>query len=85
MSGSRRQDNVDIAKFRIYAFKMSQHEVKHGGPNRGQGRKPLDPNSSTVSFPVKMSLAQREKLKRLGGAQWVRERIDNAKAPISDE
>lgn len=30
-------------------------------------------------FPVKMSERQREKLAKLGGAPWIRDRIDKAK------
>jgi hypothetical protein len=30
---------------------------------------------------IKMTEPQREKFKRLGGAPWVRERIDKAKEP----
>jgi hypothetical protein len=30
---------------------------------------------------VKMTTNQRDKLKRLGGAPWVRDRIDKAKEP----
>ncbi|WP_296727759.1 hypothetical protein [Variovorax sp.] len=60
---------------------MEELKGKRGGPDRGQGRKPLDPESETVSFPVKMSVNQREKLKRLGGATWVRDKIDKAREP----
>lgn len=63
---------------------MKSTDSKHGGPDRGQGRKPLDPQSATVSFPVKMSIEQREKLKRLGGATWVRKKIDVAKEPTHE-
>lgn len=54
---------------------------QHGGPRPGSGRKPIDAESQTISFPVKMSATQRDKLKRLGGAPWVREKIDKAKEP----
>lgn len=60
---------------------MNQANNKRGGPGRGQGRKPLDEGSRTVTFPVKMTEQQREKLARLGGAPWVRKKIDNAKEP----
>lgn len=33
---------------------------------------------------IKLSEAQKEKLQRLGGAPWVREKIDKAKEPIDD-
>jgi hypothetical protein len=51
-----------------------------GGTGRNQGRKPLDPNSETVSVSIRLTLAQRTKLAALGGAAWVRERIERAKA-----
>lgn len=34
-----------------------------------------------VPVTLKMRPAQREKLQRLGGATWVRDRIDKAKDP----
>ena len=52
-----------------------------GGANRGQGRKPLDPNSETTSVSIRLTLAQRDKLAALGGAAWVRERIEKARQP----
>ncbi|MDP3835042.1 MAG: hypothetical protein Q8Q82_13855 [Hydrogenophaga sp.] len=60
---------------------METPKSNRGGADRGQGRKPLDEASKTVVFPVKMSGRQREKLARLGGAPWVRDRIDKAKEP----
>jgi len=51
-------------------------------PNdRGQGRKPLDEADKLVVVPIRMNRAQKEKMGLLGGAQWVRDRIDKAKAP----
>lgn len=52
-----------------------------GGPGRGQGRKPLLGDEPMVGITVKVSVAQRDKLGRLGGAPWVRDRIDKAKEP----
>lgn len=52
-----------------------------GGPGRGQGRKPLAAGEETVTVSLRVTVAQREKLERLGGAKWVRERIDRAKEP----
>ena len=60
---------------------MEKPKENRGGADRGQGRKPLDAGSNTVSFPVKMTELQREKLGRLGGASWVRQKIDKAKEP----
>lgn len=52
-----------------------------GGAGRGQGRKPLQEGVPTVAVTIKMLEPQREKLLRLGGAKWVRDRIDRAKEP----
>lgn len=35
----------------------------------------------TLTVSLRMTPAQREKLERLGGAKWVRERIERAKEP----
>lgn len=50
---------------------------KRGGPGRNQGRKPLNENRC---YPTSVALtqAQKDKLKRLGGAAWVRRQIDEA-------
>ena len=53
-----------------------------GGPGRGQGRKPLDPDGATVSVTIRMTAAQREKLAALGGAEWVRIQINQAMATM---
>ena len=52
-----------------------------GGAGRGQGRKPLPEGEAMVPVTVKMKPDQREKLQRLGGANWVRVKIDRAKEP----
>lgn len=56
-------------------------EAKRGGPGRGQGRKPLKKGQETVTLSIRLTVAQREKLERLGGAAWLRDRIDKAKEP----
>ena len=56
-------------------------ETKRGGPGRGQGRPPVKAGEETVTVSLRMTPAQREKLERLGGAKWVRERIERAKEP----
>ena len=68
----------------MYHIEMKD-KATHGGQRPGSGRKPLDAGEETVSFPVKMSLSQRDKVKRLGGAPWVREKIDKAKEPTPKE
>ena len=58
-------------------------ESKRGGPGRGQGRKPVKQGEETVTLSLRVTTAQREKLERLGGAEWVRGKIDKAKEPNS--
>jgi hypothetical protein len=58
---------------------MEKNLVGRGGPGRGQGRKPKPEGEIMVPVNIKMLPAQREKLQRLGGAPWVRDRIDKAK------
>ena len=55
--------------------------ANRGGPGRGQGRKPVKAGEETVTVSLRMTEAQRDKLALLGGADWVRKRIDKAKAP----
>jgi len=54
---------------------------RHGGPGRGQGRKPVNEGEPMVVVPMRMTPSQREKLARMGGAGWVRDRIDEAPEP----
>ena len=54
---------------------------RHGGPGRGQGRKSVKEGEETVSTTLRMTKGQRAKLGRLGGAEWVRARIDEAPEP----
>lgn len=56
-------------------------KAKRGGPGRGQGRKPLKEGQETVTLSIRLTVAQRAKLERLGGAAWLRTRIDKAKEP----
>lgn len=53
-------------------------ESKRGGPGRGQGRKPVKAGEDTVTVSLRMTPTQRDRLGRLGGAGWVRDRIDEA-------
>ncbi len=54
-------------------------ENKRGGPGRGQGRKPVAEGEQTVTVSLRMTKQQREKLQRLGGAEWVRQKISKAR------
>jgi len=60
---------------------MENKLTGRGGPGRGGGRKPLPEGEALVPVTVKMKPAQKEKLAQLGGAPWVREKIDKAKLP----
>ena len=60
---------------------MESKLTGRGGPGRGQGRKPLTEGEVLLSVSIKMSAQQREKLGRLGGALWVRNKIDKAREP----
>jgi hypothetical protein len=58
-----------------------EQKKTHGGPRPGSGRKPIGPTPLDVKFLVPMAAAMREKVKALGGAAWVRNKIDKAKVP----
>ena len=58
---------------------MDGVEARRGGPGRGQGRKPVKQGEETVTVSLRMTVSQRDKLDRLGGAEWVRARIDKAR------
>lgn len=49
-----------------------------GGARPGAGRPPA-PNP-VVPVNIRMTRDQREKLRKLGGAKWIREQIDKALA-----
>lgn len=49
---------------------------KRGGPNRNQGRKPVKTGEETITVSLRMTRAQRERMRSLGGAAWVRKKID---------
>ncbi|MCJ0764155.1 hypothetical protein [Variovorax terrae] len=58
---------------------MKNELAGRGGAGRGQGRKALPEDLVLKAVTIKLSAAQREKLQRLGGAPWVRKKIDKAK------
>jgi len=53
----------------------------HTPLKKPRGRPALKPGETTVPVVIRMTEPQRDKLGRLGGAAWVRERIDRAKEP----
>ena len=67
----------EVARLRREALKRSCKAnggtgMTRGGPGRGQGRKPVKQGEETVTLSLRVTVAQREKLERLGGAEWVR-------------
>ena len=58
---------------------MENNLKGRGGAGRNQGRKPLPEGEGMTPVTIRMSEKQKEKLARLGGAPWVREKIDKAK------
>ena len=49
-----------------------------GGAGRGQGRKPLSVTEPSKKIQVRVTPTQLEKFKKLGGAEWLRKKIDEA-------
>lgn len=56
---------------------MTNHKRPPG--ERGQGRKPLPEDQRTTTGSVRLTAAQWEKFRALGGNAWLREKIDRAK------
>ncbi len=52
----------------------------HGGARAGAGRPAVAEDSPTVLLSIRVSAAQREAFKRLGGSAWLRRQIDAALA-----
>lgn len=48
---------------------------------KSRGRPRLDEQAETVPFTIRMTMPQRDKVVRLGGAAWIRNKIDRAKEP----
>ena len=53
-------------------------QEKRGGPGRGQGREPLAQGAPSVLVSVRLTPAQRDQLRKLGGSGWVRRKIDES-------
>jgi hypothetical protein len=54
-------------------------------PARGRGRPALVAGEEAPVFTMRMTPALRDKLQRLGGAAWIRDRIAKAKEPAACE
>lgn len=46
-----------------------------------RGRPAIQAGQETVPITIRLTTTQRDKLQRLGGAQWVRSKIDKAREP----
>lgn len=57
---------------------MTDARQSNGGARPGAGRPPA-PNP-VVPVNIRMTRDQREKLRKLGGAKWIREQINKALA-----
>lgn len=60
---------------------MEAKKSNHGGARKHSGRKPIKEGVVTVPVLTRMTIDQRDKLVRLGGAPWVRSKIDKARDP----
>ena len=47
-----------------------------GQHHRGQGRKPKPAEDRMIVVPLRMATEQKAKLTTLGGAKWVRDKLD---------
>jgi len=55
---------------------ITENQPKRPPNDRGQGRKPKAPEQRMVVVPLRMTPAQKDKLTALGGAKWVRAKLD---------
>lgn len=58
---------------------------KRGGARPGSGRKPSPEGGANVPTTIKLKQEQHAKLQRLGGAPWVRRKIDEEPEPPAKE
>ena len=49
--------------------------------DRGQGRKPLPPEEQSIVGSVRLTAAQWERFKALGGVAWLRAALKKARLP----
>lgn len=57
----------------------NKKDTPRGGKREGAGRKPLEQGEDSVTVTFRATLAQREKLRALGGGTWIRGQINRAK------
>ncbi len=56
-------------------FQRIEQEIKR------IGRPPIDPAHKKQMAAISLTIAQREKMRLLGGSAWVQQQIDKAKLP----
>ena len=54
----------------------TENPTKRPPNDRGQGRKPIAPGQLMVVVPIRLTPAQKDTIKTLGGAKWVRDKLD---------
>lgn len=57
-------------------FTRIEQEIK-----RKTGRPPIDPAHKKQMAAVSLTIAQREKMRKLGGSAWIQKQIDKARLP----
>ena len=57
---------------------MSDDKPKRPPNDRGQGRKPTDPDAKLIAKSVRMTTSQWQKYDALGGGAWLRPEVDRA-------
>ena len=57
-------------------FTRIEQEIK-----RKTGRPPIDPAHKKQMAAVSLSIAQKEKLRELGGSAWIQKQINKARLP----
>ena len=72
----------DLLREAVEKSREAVEKSNRGGAGRGQGRPPVKAGEETVTVSLRMTKTHREKLKRLGGADWVRQRIEKAKLKV---
>lgn len=72
-------DSIEWVFMHVQKYSMQKSTAEHT-ESRPRGR-PRVMSDNSVNVNIRMTPEQREKLKALGGAQWVREQIERAQLP----
>ena len=68
--------NQNYWRDRLNQIEWPDGTPARGGGRPGAGRKPLAEDSDSVVVTLRLTPAQRDKLRELGGAAWVRSMLD---------